>query len=138
MARHCMSHATEHRAEGAPAARRQLRGAAAHAVDRRRRGEIAAARAFETSLALVARRNAVDPAEARRRRARRPAVEAKQIALYLAVTCFGEQLRPVSRAAGIAASTALRAVRAIEDRRDAPAFDRQVGAFEAALMGAAE
>lgn len=62
-----------------------------------------------------------------------PAV--RQEAIYLAVTAFGRPLRSVARVAGISAPGALKAVRAVEDRREDPRFDRALDELELELMG---
>ena len=61
-------------------------------------------------------------------------MRAKQEALYLTVTHFGRPVRSVARAAGLSAPAVLKAVRAVEDRRDEGGMDRILDELELELM----
>lgn len=62
------------------------------------------------------------------------AARARQEALYLATTVFGRSVRGVARAAGLSAPAVLKAVRAVEDRRDEGTIDRRLDELELELM----
>ncbi len=62
------------------------------------------------------------------------ACRAKQEALYLATTVFGRSMRSVARAAGMSPPAVLKAVRAVEDRREEGAVDRSLDELELELM----
>lgn len=60
---------------------------------------------------------------------------ARQEAIYLTHVVFKRPLRSVARVAGISAPGALKALRAVEDRREDPGFDRALDELELELMG---
>jgi hypothetical protein len=57
---------------------------------------------------------------------------ARQVAMYLAHVGFGLQYSDVGRAFGRDRTTAARACRRVEDRRDDPAIDALLGSLESA------
>ena len=58
------------------------------------------------------------------------AVFARQVAMYIATVGFGMSYARVAAALGRDRSTVQHACRAVEDRRDDPAFDRWIEALE--------
>lgn len=61
---------------------------------------------------------------------------ARQVAMYVAYVGFGMSLKRVAAAFGRDKSTIAHACRAMEDRREEPAFDRWMEALEASAAGA--
>lgn len=109
----------------------------------------ASALAFEASVHVVASRRGIDPQDVRAgRRSEQQArtedgrflppgddaVRARQEALYLAHAVFNRPVRSVARAAGLSAPAVLKAVRAVEDRRDDHTIDRRLDELELELM----
>ncbi len=61
---------------------------------------------------------------------------ARQVAMYLVHTSYGISLGRVAAAFGRDRSTVAHACRAVEERRDEPAFDRWLDALETSASGA--
>jgi hypothetical protein len=83
----------------------------------------------EQAAVALASRGLADPDAARIAAARREAI-------YLAVTACGRGGRAVARAAGVDPKAVRKALAAVEDKRDDPAFDRALERATVALMGA--
>lgn len=111
--------------------------------------DAAARHAFNTSVAVVAERFHVDPrhitaTEGKFRRLPPPrsrdwhesrheisrVVHARRAAVYLAVVGFNSGIRSIGRAASLTAEGVRKALAAVEDLRDDPAFDRQLTQME--------
>jgi hypothetical protein len=60
---------------------------------------------------------------------------ARQVQFYLLHVGFGLDPASLGRLVGRDRSTVVHACAAVEDRRDAPAFDAALGVLEAALRG---
>jgi chromosomal replication initiation ATPase DnaA len=93
--------------------------------------------AARLAMDLAAYACAVEPVDvSARTRGSAEAAAARQLAMYLAHVATGMSLSRVAYAFGRDRSTVAHACRAIEDRRDDPAFDAQVEMLEDVLREA--
>ncbi len=105
-------------------------GAASRARDRKKNGELASLAAYQAAVAVTASEFGVDKSEIEKRSGDvwyKPSNKlsvARRTAIYLAVVVFDRPMRSVARVAGYTGSGALKAIRAIEDRRDDEQFDQ--------------
>lgn len=117
----------------------RVRGVALRASQRAAAGRPAALAAYRASLRAAAARFGVAPAtiEVRRGRLYRnpPAkvVLARRAALYLSVVVFDRPLREIARASRTSPECVRKALIAIEDRREDPAFEAVLGDLEKEL-----
>jgi hypothetical protein len=103
--------------------------------------------AFEASLAIAAENNGLDIAALREapdpnavrydRGDARRINDARHEALYLTIMHFGRSQRSVSRATGLTQPAVLKAISAVEERREAARYDRRLDEIELSLMEAA-
>jgi hypothetical protein len=100
---------------------------------RRRSGRVA------ELVLLVAVRQGIAPADLlNKSRCRAEIAAARQLAMYLTHVVLGRSLTEVGTLFGRDRTTVAHACACIEDRRDDPLFDEQVGRLETAIVALAE
>ncbi|WP_414462933.1 hypothetical protein [Hyphomicrobium sp. DY-1] len=98
--------------------------------------------AFQAALGVATHEAGIAPEDVKKPRRgnqnrREAATAALQEAIYLTVVHYERPQRSVSRAIGLTQPAIHKGIRAIESRRDDPAYDRKLDELQLTLMGAA-